>query len=73
MAGPSLAYYGQRVFFVALLGVFAAIFRDVALVNWMMFPWDYSQAMIVDVVISWVLAGLILGAIVKRPAAAAAA
>lgn len=68
MAGGSLASYGQRVLFVALLGVFAAIFRDVALFNWMSFPWDYTQAMIVDVLISWVLAGLILGAIVKRPA-----
>jgi hypothetical protein len=73
MAGPSLASYGQRVLFVALLGVFAAIFRDVALFNWMTFPWDYTQAMIVDVLISWVLAGLILGAIVKRPAASSVA
>ena len=73
MAGPSLASYGRRVLFVALLGVFAAIFRDVALVNWMSFPWDYTQAMIVDVLISWGLAGLILGAIVKRPATPARA
>jgi hypothetical protein len=68
MAGPSLASYGRRVLFVALLGVFAAIFRDVALFNWMNFPADYTHAMIIDVLISWVLAGLILGAIVKRPA-----
>lgn len=67
MAGPSLRSYVQRVFFVVLLGIFAAIFRDIAYFNWMMFPWAWTQAMMTDVVISWVLGGLILGAIVKRP------
>jgi hypothetical protein len=69
MAAPSLPRFLQRVFFVALLGAFAAIFRDVALYNWMIFPWPWTQAMITDVVVSWVLGGVILGAIVKRPAA----
>jgi hypothetical protein len=61
VAAPSLPKYMQRVLFVSLLGAFAAIFRDVALYNWMIFLWPWTQAMITDVVVSWVLAGVILG------------
>lgn len=58
-------HYLPRVGVVALLGVFAALVTHVAYWNWMAFPLDHTIAMTVDVVIGWILAGLVVAAIVR--------
>jgi hypothetical protein len=57
--------YLARVGLVALLGVFAATVCHLSYWNWMRFPLDHTLAMFVDVVVSWILAGLIIGALIR--------
>lgn len=57
--------YLSRVGLVALLGVFSAITCHLTYWNWMWFPLDHTLAMFVDVVVSWILAGLIIGAVIR--------
>jgi hypothetical protein len=60
LAGAKMAGYSQRVVFVTLLGVFAALASHITAWNWMFFPTAYSLVMAADVVISWLLAGLVI-------------
>lgn len=55
----------QRFRFVALLGVFAAVVSYLALKNWMYFPGDFTNGMILDLLISWILAGIVIAALIK--------
>lgn len=57
--------YWCRVGFVAGLGVFVAIVGHLTYWNWMYFPWDYTLAFIIDVVIGWALAGLAIAALIR--------
>ena len=45
-------------FFIGLTVVFVS---DISLVNWYMFPWDYTMANIVDRLVPFVLLGLLFG------------
>lgn len=62
-----IASFGGRVLFVLLLGLFASLAIDISYWNWYGFPGSYTLAAIIDQVVSWGLAGLVLGAIIKRP------
>lgn len=64
-----IAGFGGRVLFVLLLGLFASLAIDISYWNWYGFPGSYTLATIVDQVVSWGLAGLVMGAIIKRPTA----
>lgn len=64
-----IASFGGRVLFVLLLGLFASLAIDISYWNWYGFPGSYTLAAIIDQVVSWGLAGLVMGAIIKRPAA----
>lgn len=71
LAVDKLPGYAQRVLFVAALGVFTALTGPVTLGNWMYFPAGYVGADVIDHVIGWTLAGLVMAVFVKpKPAAA---
>lgn len=57
--------YFQRVRFVGLLGVFAAIVSFLALKNWMYFPTDFTRAMMLDLLLAWIIGGLVIAALIK--------
>jgi hypothetical protein len=57
--------YLTRAGLVGMLGIFAATVSHVSYWNWMAFPLDHTIAMTVDVVVAWVLAGLVIAAIVR--------
>ena len=67
LALPSLPKYWGRVVYVAALGVFA-IFA-IRMVDGVFFnlPISWTVNMILDTAISWMLAGLVLAAIVRPP------
>jgi hypothetical protein len=67
-AAGALASYGAKVLFVALLGLLPGLDVDVGYWNWYGFPGDYTLAVMADHVLGWLLAGLVLAAIIKRPA-----
>lgn len=58
--------YLLRVALVALLGVFAAVVGHGGYFVWMQFDWGFTFAMACDVIVSWLLAGLVLAAVVKE-------
>ncbi len=57
--------YGYRVGFVVGMGIFTALIGHVSYWNWMNFPLDYTIAFVIDNVVGWTLAGLVIAAIVK--------
>lgn len=57
--------YGYRVGFVIGMGIFTALIGHVSYWNWMYFPLDYTIAFVIDNVVGWTLAGLVIAAIVK--------
>ncbi len=59
--------FGKAVF-VALFGLFAGLDIDLSQWNWYGFPTSYTCAYIVDHVVAWFLAGLVLGLFFKKPA-----
>jgi len=67
MAVKALPTYLSRVGFVLMLGIFASAAIDVEKVVWMMHPWKFQTMLAVYHVSSWVLAGIILGAIIRPP------
>jgi hypothetical protein len=56
--------YGYRVGFVVGMGMFTALIGHVSYWNWMNFPLDYTVAFVIDNVVGWTLAGLVIAAIV---------
>jgi len=60
LAANKLSGYNQRVTFVALIGVFAALVSHITAWNWMYIPTGYSLVMAADIVIGWLLAGLVI-------------
>ena len=60
-------HYLPRVGIVCLMGVFAALVSHAAYWNWMAFPLDHTIAMTIDLVVGWVLAGSVIG-LIMRPA-----
>ncbi len=65
MAIPSLHTFGQRVWFVTLLGVFAALATHITFWNWFDVPTDYILVSVLDTVVTWLLGGLAIAFIVK--------
>ncbi len=63
------ASYVSRVVFCGTLGIFASFVSFLPAWNWMGYPMDYTTAMVADAVIGWLIAGLVIAAIVKAPAA----
>jgi len=63
----AVSSYTARVAFCGMLGLFASLVTHLSYWNWMGFPQDYTTAMVLDVLVGWVLAGLGIGAIVKVP------
>jgi hypothetical protein len=63
--------YAGRVLLVASLGLFAWLAIDVSYWNWYRFPTAFARAGLLDAVVGWLLAGLVLAYVVKpRPALA---
>jgi len=60
LGANKLTGYSQRVIFVTLLGVFAALVSHFSMWNWMHVPTGYSLVMAADLVIGWLLAGLVI-------------
>jgi hypothetical protein len=63
--------YIARVMYCGVLGIFISLVAHLTNWNWMGYPLDYTIAMTVDTIISWLLAGCGIAAIVKekKPAA----
>jgi hypothetical protein len=61
------ASYLARVAYCGMFGVFSSLFTHLMAWNWMGFPIDYTSSMIIDAIVSWLLAGLGIAAIVKSP------
>ena len=57
--------YPKRVGFVTLVGLTVAIMTNLEYLNWYEFPVNYTLANILEVVIGFLIVGLIAGAIVK--------
>jgi hypothetical protein len=67
MALKSLPTYLGRVGFVMLLGIFATAAIDVASVVWFHHPWRFAATLAIYHASTWLLAGLVLGAIIRPP------
>ncbi len=61
------ASYMARVAYCGMLGIFVSVFEHLMNWNWMGTPTDFTTGLIVDSIISWILAGLVIAAIVKSP------
>jgi len=57
--------YPKRAGFVTLLGVTVGIMTNLEYLNWYGFPLNYTLANILEVVIGFLIVGLIAGALVK--------
>ncbi|MBU1298146.1 MAG: hypothetical protein KKF20_01085 [Bacteroidetes bacterium] len=57
--------YISRVCFVGVLGIFASIVTHVSFWNWMYFPLKYTTAMMADLIIGWIIGGLVIAAFIK--------
>lgn len=68
LAKVSVKKYLQRVMFVTLLGVFVSL---TYLIDWYWFnfPADFIMLTIIDAVVAWFLAGLVIAKVVKPQAA----
>jgi hypothetical protein len=60
LAVAKMTAYSQRVIFVTLLGVFAALASHIMAWNWMYIPTAYSLVMSADAVINSLVAGLVI-------------
>jgi hypothetical protein len=69
MAAVNLASYGSRAAFVFLVGLFATVSIHLATPIWFHLPWPYFLLMAAYHTVGWLLAGLVIAAVV-RPAKA---
>lgn len=58
--------YLKRVVFIAVLAVFASLAIHFQNWNWMYFPLRYTTAMSADLIIGWILGGLVIAAFIKE-------
>jgi len=70
VAAPRLPHFGMRVLFVASMGLIAGLDIYVSYWNWYGFPSNYTAAAMLDEVIGFALAGGVIAAIIRPPAAA---
>jgi hypothetical protein len=66
--------YIARVAYCGMLGIFVSVSVHLVNWNWMGFPPDYTVGWIIDTIIGWLVAGLVISAIIKirKPAEAGA-
>ena len=67
-AAGGLTGFGGRLLFVTLLGAFAWVVVNLPYWNWYGFPTDFTVVALAEQVIGFFLVGLVLAAMVKRPA-----
>lgn len=60
--------YWSKVFFVVIVMLTAGVVTDLPNWNWMGYPTDYTLLNLLDMVLGGLFAGLVLAAVVKRPA-----
>lgn len=65
LAMASLRSYVLRVLFVASIGLIVGVSTHMMEWNWMHFPLDYSVMKLVDNVIGWSAAGVVMAAVVR--------
>lgn len=58
--------YLKRVIFIAVLAVFASLAIHFQNWNWMYFPLRYTTAMTADLIIGWILGGMVIAAFIKE-------
>jgi len=61
------ASYMARVTYCGMFGLFVTFFGHLTDWNWMGYPGDFTSGLIVDTIMSWLLAGLGIAAVVKAP------
>jgi hypothetical protein len=66
-AAPTLRSYIGRVFFVFLLGVFGALAFDLSYGIWFYHPWEFPILMAGFHTAGWLLAGIVMAAVIKAP------
>ncbi|GAB4379661.1 MAG: hypothetical protein Kow0042_29270 [Calditrichia bacterium] len=59
-ASAHLVSYGRRVLFVTFIGLFAALVSHVTMWNWFYMPVGYSLVNTIDLIVSWLIAGLVI-------------
>jgi hypothetical protein len=60
--------YRKRVMFIAIAGLAASVIVDVPNWNWWGFSGVYTAVNLIDVTITWLLAGLVIAKVAKpRP------
>ncbi len=67
------ASYWTRVGLVTLMGLFAFVTVIVPYWNWYSFPADFVTSEVIEHTVGWLLAGLVMAAIVRAPKAKVAA
>lgn len=67
-AGLGTAGIGRQLAFGATLGGFASLAIDFSYWNWYGFPLNYVAAQLVDAVVAWSLAALVMGLVLKNRA-----
>jgi hypothetical protein len=57
--------YGQRVIFLAVVGLAASVVSDLPNWNWWGFSGSYTAVMIADSTLTWLFAGLVIAKVAK--------
>jgi hypothetical protein len=65
MAAPALDGLAQRVLFTILLGVFATLLVVAPFCNWYGFPVAFIATGLLDAVVGWGLAGVVLAKMIR--------
>ena len=65
MCGPSLPFFGRRLLFVFLLGVYTVFGTNLMNWNWMNYPLQFTLEAAADTLVASLLLGIVLAAIVK--------
>jgi hypothetical protein len=66
-AAPTLRSYLGRVVFIFLLGVFGALAFDLSNGIWFYHPWGYPILMAGFHAAGWLLAGIVMAAVIRAP------
>ena len=61
----AMTSYLSRVTYCGMLGIFISLPTHLSAWNWMGYPFDFTTAMVADVVFGWIFAGLGIAGVVK--------
>ena len=61
-----LCAYLQRVLFMTVLGALVGVTVHITYWNWMHFPADYTLVMVLDTIAMFLLAGIVMAAVVRE-------